>query len=422
MLKPQTFDDGIRRKLAFSSGNSHYFAPRSLYRAIKAFFQTEPDSACRYGSLLSSDCYEGLTSLEGVRVKLVDYTNPDDAHWQTNDCHGKISAQLAALVGGEPHKPLQFRLAYDHARWQDGNEQSALVNFLAKGTVIVEDSLTTQQGYDLVLDISSIKGIDKQQLKTLIPTGDYELPRAVLGNRQNATANQYNNSWQFTVCYSADAIAQDFGPATARQLAKLMPLRDNPLALRQWILDEYDQKKQQHPIDDEADVETAWLGDEGEAADDPSLIRILRTDTLGLLLNAPKVQQFMQTYLRRKIADLAIKGGYRHQSGMAMPSNDLRPGHVCIPHLPAGETVIVARSPIPDKDHIRKYHNIHLPHLTRYKNTVWMNPDDAARHHQGDFDGDQMIVSLASKLPMITRETRWANDPHRDFPEVIPIL
>ncbi len=71
-----------------------------------------------------------------------------------------------------------------------------------------------------------------------------------------------------------------------------MPLRDNPLALRQWILAEYDHKKQQHPIDDEAEIETAWLGDEGEAADDPSLIQILPrqrpSESVMLLRIAPK--------------------------------------------------------------------------------------------------------------------------------------
>lgn len=418
MLKPQNFDDGIKRKLAFSSGNNHYFAPKRLYQQIKAFFATELDGRCRYGSLLSSNCYQGLTPVKNLRVKIVDYTHPNDARWQTNDCHGKISSRLAKLIGGQPNLPFQFRLAYNRNRYPGA--EAPQINFLAKGTVLVDDSLTTEQGYDLVLDVSSIKGIHKARLQSLILTGDkgdYELPRAVIGNRQNATANLYNNSWQFTICYSTEAIDKDLGPATCSELQKLLALRDNPLALRQWILDEHDRKKQEvHLVDDDEpnfdDLESH------DTQDDPNLIQILRADRHGILLNAPKVQQFIHNTLRRKLADLAIKGGYKHPSGMAMPSCDLKPGQVCVPHLPAGETVIVARSPIPDKDHIRKYHNIHLPHLTQYKNTVWMNPHDAASHHQGDFDGDQMTVDLASQLPHISKETRWANDIQRDFPPV----
>jgi len=409
-LKNNAFDDGILRQISFSSGHNHYFAPKDLWRKIKRFFH-EADTACRYGSLLASNCYEGIARIDRpLHIKVVDYSHPGDAPWRTGDCHGKISGELAAQIGGVAHLPLQFRLAYPPL--QSASQSSALTTpFLAKGTLIVDESLTTEQGYDLVLDQSSIKGIPKQDLNAFIPCGDYELSEAVMGNRQNAKATQYSNSWQFTVCYSAEAIAHDFGEQTREAATQLARLQHDPITLRDFILRETERKYQPHPLQDEQLVDAEGIEPEADEVDEPAMIRILRADTQGLLLNTPKVQQFMQDYLRRQFLELATKGAYKHDSGMALPSLELRRGHVCVPHLPPGETVIVTRSPIPSSDNIRKYHNVHLPTLTPYKNTVWMHPDDAAEHHQGDFDGDQMQVSLARKLPAITRETKWADEP-----------
>ena len=100
-LRQRTFSDGIRRKLAFSSGNSYYFADDSLHKKIRRLFATEPDTACRYGSLLVSNCYKGSETFTGLRVKIVDFEDPQYAHYKTGDCHGKISPQLAKQLGGE---------------------------------------------------------------------------------------------------------------------------------------------------------------------------------------------------------------------------------------------------------------------------------------------------------------------------------
>jgi hypothetical protein len=70
---------------------------------------------------------------------------------RTGDCHGKISPRLAAMLGGKDHTPFQFRLA-------NSSVNSPLPPFIAKGTVAIDGHRTTNRGYDLVLDRSSIKG------------------------------------------------------------------------------------------------------------------------------------------------------------------------------------------------------------------------------------------------------------------------
>lgn len=54
-LRNRDFGDSIKRYLAFSSGKNYYFGDASLTRQIRDLFATEPDAACRYGSLLASD-------------------------------------------------------------------------------------------------------------------------------------------------------------------------------------------------------------------------------------------------------------------------------------------------------------------------------------------------------------------------------
>ena len=420
LLRPRTFEDGVKRDLAFSSGDTYYFADRNLRDKIGQFFESEPDTACRYGSLLSSNCYESVTRLPNVKVKIVDFTDPQYAEFKTGDCHGKASLRLAQELGGAADKPFQFRFAWNKARFDDGKGTAPDPSFLAKGTLTVAAALTSDHEgeYDLILDRSSIKGIKKSELKDLLPCGDYVFPRAVLGNRQNAEATEYNNSWQFTSCFSPAAIAKDFGPATQAEAEYLAQLQDNPIALKKHILVEYDKQKEKQTEAARERWQESKGADAGEDTEpdfskaDAAMIRHMKADTRHEYLTSPKVAEYMKRYLKKKWANLAINGGYKHSSGMAQPTDLLQPGQVCIPHLPTGE-VIVTRNPIPSIDNIRRYENVHIPELCQKKNTVWMRPDEAEKHHQADFDGDQMVVDHVSRLPNIAREVSKANGPNQ---------
>ncbi|MEP0873860.1 hypothetical protein NDA01_29565 [Trichocoleus desertorum AS-A10] len=201
-LRERGFADSIQRRLAFSSGNSYYFADDDLRKKLRRLFATEPDAACRYGSLLVSNCYRRSDTLENLRVKIVDFNDPEYARYKTGDCHGKISPQLARHLGGEQNCPFQFRFAW-RRQWAEGSEENCSpASFLSKRTLLPDVQLTDADGYDVIMDRSSIKGIKKARLDELIPCGDYEFPQAAMGNRGNARATSYDNSWQFIALHS----------------------------------------------------------------------------------------------------------------------------------------------------------------------------------------------------------------------------
>jgi hypothetical protein len=420
-LKTRTFKDGIRRKLVFSSGKNYFFADDSLRKKINRLFATEPDTACRYGSLLVSNCYKGSDTFTNLRVKIVDFTDPQYADDKTGDCHGKISPRLAQQLGGERNCPLQFRFAWMKYWAEADNYQSPKTSFLAKGTFLPDAKLTDAQGYDIIMDISSIKGIKKSHLKDLIPCGEYEFPQAVIGNRGNAKATSYDNSWQFTIWYSEAAVKEDFSQPTQDKAQALADLQRNPLALAKYIVQQYDkQQRSQQEQSEEAVNEVE--GDANQQVQESRWISLLRSDKYGQLIETPKFRKFATDYVANQWRDLAIKSGYSHSSGMAMPcdacggrSHRLPRGTVCVPHLPEGD-VILTRYPIVNSDNIRLYRNIHDPELKKTRNVVWIHPKDAEEYHQADFDGDQLMVSPASKLPNIAKETLRAGEPGRFEP------
>jgi RNA dependent RNA polymerase len=410
-LRSRNFADGTSRRLTFSSGNSYYFADDDLCKKIRRMFATEPDTACRYGSLLVSNCYKGSDTLENLRVKIVDFNDPEYAHYKTGDCHGKISPQLAYQLGGEQNCPFQFRFAW-RKQWAEEHEESCpRVSFLSKGTLLPDARLTDAEGYDIIMDRSSIKGIKKVRLDELVPCGDYEFPQAAMGNRGNARATSYDNSWQFTIWYSEDAVRQDLKQPTEQKAKVLADLQRNPLALARYIVQEYDKEQQRRQERSEEDFEDED-GNANSQVQESRWISLLRSDKYGQLVETPKFRKFATDYVAGRWRDLAIKSGYSHSSGMAMPSDDLPRGTVCVPHLPEGD-VILTRYPIVNSDNIRLYHNSHDPELKKTRNVIWINPKDAEEHHQADFDGDQLMVSSASQLPNLAKETLRAGEPGR---------
>ncbi|MDJ0708576.1 MAG: hypothetical protein QNJ46_35365, partial [Leptolyngbyaceae cyanobacterium MO_188.B28] len=412
-LKNQRFKDGVERWLIFSSGDNYYFADKPLAQQIRRLFKTEPDTAFRYGSLLTSECYDGSHRLENLKVKLVDFKDPQYAQFRTGDCHGKISPHRIKELGGRRGRPFQFRLGY-RALWSQGSEQSPQLDFLAKGTLLADKQLTDDQGYDLILDRSSIKGVNKAQLDQLLPCGDYFLPKAAMGNRSNAQVRPYQNSWQFNLWYSEQAVLADCGHPTRQSLNELTGLMKRPLALLNHLVERSDQQ-QHRALDDES-----LLDESTHSSTEPRMISISRADKYGQLLYHPKVVDFIARQTRNEFVNAAVRTGLKHSSGMAMPAPDehqggLKRGQVCVPHLPEGE-VILTRYPIVNSDNIRRYINVHHPTLSRTRGVVWIRPEDCKTYHQGDFDGDQLVVTPAAQLPHIAKETLRAGEPGRFKP------
>jgi len=440
-LRPRTFDDGEKRQLAFSSGNSYFLANDELRAKIGELFATEKDTACRYGSLLTSECLKGLETLENLRIKIVDFTEPltdgkgniqkdsegniqyKYAEYQTGDCHGKISPRVAVILGGERNRPLQFRFAW-RKDWAEEETDNSLPSFLAKGTLLPDRYLTEDKGYDIIMDRSSIKGINKDLLQETVPCGDYEFPLVVMGNRGNAKETEYDSSWQFAIWYSEEALKKDVVPATREKAEELANLQRNPLALAKFIVEEYDRKQARAAEQAENELTTDESDDEkqdkGKEKQELRMITLLRNDEFGQMIDSPIVAEFMRNYVANRWRDLAIKGGINYDSGMAQPAQashqnperGLNRGEVCVPHLPEGDTIIT-RYPIVSGDNIRIYTNVHKPALTKHKGTVWIRPEDAEEYHQADFDGDQMVAIVAAKVPNIAAETLRAGEPSR---------
>ncbi|MEA5470067.1 hypothetical protein VB714_14400, partial [Spirulina sp. 06S082] len=425
-LKGIDFGDGIPRRVAFSSGNSIYFADRKLSKQLNEPFKTQPDTACRYGSLLVSSCNEGAIAFHSsdgqpLRVKIVDWESNDPAEreeaqkFSTGDCHGKISPRLAKAMGGKGNRPFQFRFAWMQ-KWQNpAHPHTPPVSFLAKGTFLPDRALTEDLGYDLILDKSSIKGLTKEARDRHIPCGDWELPEAVIGNRGNAKVQAYENSWQFSIWYSQAALQADIVPPTITEAQKLAEIQKDPLKLARYLVEQYDKKARL------VGEQNAIEGEESEQQErsESATISLLRSDRYGQLLDFPKVADFMRSQLAKRWQDLALKGAIHHGSAMAQPCDDLKPGTIVAPHLKDGEEAIVTRYPIVSKDNIRRYvvDNRQRPDLLRYRGCAFIRPDQAMQHHQCDFDGDQLVITPVSRVPRLAAETRHANEG-REFAPV----
>ncbi|MGK7875427.1 MAG: hypothetical protein AB4426_19640 [Xenococcaceae cyanobacterium] len=422
-LKGIDFGDGIARRVAFSSGNNIYYADAQLSKKLLEPFKTQADHACRYGSLLVSTCTEGAHLLDSredgkpLRVKIVNFEsdNPiereEAAQYRTGDCHGKISPRLGKKLGWTDNQPFQFRFSWIN-KWSQADSHTPDTSFLAKGTLLPDAELTDDQGYDLIIDRSSVKGIAKEQIDHLLPCGDYEFPQAVLGNRGNAKVQEYENSWQFSIWYSEAAIKADIVEPTKAEARKLAALQSDPIKLKNYLVEQHDKKAAFTSVQKESDAADLDEDSEENQRNESRTISLLRHDKYGQLLDFPKVASFMRDQLAKKWRDLAIKGAVHHGSAMAQPCDDLKPGTIVAPHLKHGTEVIVTRYPIVSKDNIRRYtvDNKQKPKLLRYKGCAFIRPDQAMQHHQCDFDGDQLVITPADKLPHIAKETRHANE------------
>ncbi|MGB3204220.1 MAG: hypothetical protein WBB28_04465 [Crinalium sp.] len=418
-LKRREFDDGIERRIMFSSGGSNYFGDQELFSKVSALFKTEPDTACRYGSLLVSNCMEGSAEVENLRVKIVDYEDPKYAEFKTGDCHGKISPALAEEIGGSDNRATQFRFVWLES-WDTKNAESNAPSesFLAKGTLLPDPELTDDKGYDLILDRSSIKGINKAKIKDLIPCGDYEFPKAILGNRENSEVGQAKNSWQlFGIWASEEAQRLDLVPETKRQAEKLASLQQDPLKLRDYLIEKYDKRKEfsRSTEEEELDPDTNDEDSDGKKQkQEMRFISLLRADEYGQMLQNPAMVEFLQNSVAKEWKELAINTGVRLTSGMVLPCPDIPEGTICAKHLPDGEDIVLTRYPVLNKDNIRKYTNDtgSYPELTKYEGIIWVNPNDFSKYHQGDFDGDKAVTIPASKIPNIAKELlRAGEDP-----------
>lgn len=426
-LSEVQFDDGIPRRVTFSSGNNVYFADKILSRKIQQFFPSQPDHACRYGSLLVSSCNEGANLLDNqqdnrpLRIKVVDFDSQDPSEqkqareiFKTSDCNGKISPRLAKILGGKRNTPFQFRLAW-MKEWTDEQHHCPGISFLAKGTFLPDRQATEAKGYDLILDRSSVKGIAKEQLSQLLPCRDYELTKVAIGNRENAQQRIYDSSWQLLIWYSKEALQKDIIPATRAEAHQLAKLQQDPLKLARYIVEQYDKRATFAAQQSENHFDWEEEKEQQAKRSESRMISLLKADKYGQLLDHPKIADFLRSQLAKSWRDLAVKGGVKLTGIMAQPAYDIQPGTIIAPHLKDGTEVLITRYPIVCKDNIRKYlvdnKQAAATKLKHYRGCIFIHPSQAMTNHQCDFDGDNLVLIEANKIPHIAAETRQANEP-----------
>ena len=435
-LESLEFPDSVERFETFGSGSNVYYTDKKMKEKLQRFFKTDSETAFRYGSLLTSSCLTGVKTFDAhanddtkpLRIKIVDSESSDPEQlevarqFQTGDCHGKISPSLAKQLNASPNCPFQFRMAW-MKDWATQDSKTPNADFLAKGTFLPDKAQTDDKGYDLILDRSSIKGVNKKKLDRLIPCGDFELSKVVIGNRSNAKVQKYENSWQLLQWCSEDTLRKDIVPETSKAAKKLASIQDNPFALRNYIIEQHDRQKEILAAKEEENS----LNEEGNSSEEKQersesrLISLLRADRHGQLLDHPKMASFMRDQVARRWTNLAIKGAINHGSAMAQPCDELKKGTIVAPHLKNGTEVMVTRYPIISKDNIRRYtvDNEQKPELKKYKGCAFIRPDQAMEHHQCDFDGDQLVITPTSIMPNMASEFRHANDPEKDFKPVV---
>jgi hypothetical protein len=448
-------------EVLLASGGTVFMAqPEVVAQVRDRFFASQPDHCCRYGSLLVSSCKEGIANLkQPITVKIVDFEHENEMErkiakdLRVGDCHGKISPHLAEMLGGKPERTSNrgYDLVLDRSSvkgWAKNTGPMKVSQINNQWKLTPKANLNQQQVTDLsyLPQILQNQGVNyqtdnhgsyilnnpsKQALDTLanvydwgsdrLACGVYQIPELVMGNNSNAQLQDYKNSWQLMQWYSPEAIEQDIVPPTIAEAEYLKSVQNDYRLLAHYLVANHDRKQELKNLDEEEGVENQDQNEFG-------LIEVLRADTRGELANHPKIVAFCQEQLRNRWAELATKGANTLESAMAQPA-DLKPGTVAASHLINGTEVIVTRYPIINKDNIRRYlvDNEQAPELMNSKGCIFINPDDAMKYHQCDFDGDQLVCSPVDLFPTIAQETRTAqahldsegNDINRDFNPVI---
>ena len=475
-----------KNSFILSSGATQIWGPKAIADKIHQAYFEEKENSVRYGSLLLSNCLNGLVEQSELRVLIVDDESQDPhqrqlaSQYKLGDCHGRISSEIASQLKTEHN--LQYRFT---ALPSDSGP-----TFLAKGTTIDKD------GFDVVLPRSSIKGYAKntgqvkvhsqengnwkigvkpgsfnspdqtktwllnlsnylqdnginhsgnidptnpeatiielvqpnaQQLDKFaaeyqlgidrVATGSMRLPKAVLGNMENASIQVFQDSWQFNQFFSKEAVAQDILPLVIEEADYIANIQNDPPSLKQYIVDRHNIQSKQ--LDQEE-------SDETETGITNTVIEILKSDIFGQLQNHPKVADFVRQQLQNEWKRLATKGAVDLEAATAIPG-DIKKGTIIAPHLKDGEQVILTRYPIINGDNIRTFTvDNSQPGALEYldeQGIFVIRQDQFALYQQGDHDGDKAVLIPAHRMPSIAAEclpaAKEGEQEQFRFPQVI---
>ncbi len=425
-------DNGM--SLQFANGKRMYFSDKEVRKEI---YPVESDGAV-YGSLPFTSCKDFL-EIKNALVLVIDHETgmssadgknnvvaPESGKHLVSDSWGQISQKLATQMTGDKHTPFQFRLGI---KPQEGSP----VYRIGKGTFApYNPSDTTLEGYekilgkyDLIIPTSSFKG---RKGETAIAPGEYTLTVGVALKVQ-AEYSRFSLGTQI-LCNYPEGVKTDIFPVVDAQAEELARVQNDSRALaRRFVESERARRNgsEQTPEDEEGLIDD-WIGTAFEVelsttsgkSERIPLSELIEEDLANhsQFLEHPKVVASLRQFVVNEWRDIATGRSIRVNSGLAQPCRKLKEDEVCIPILPDGEKVIVTRTPTLNSNGVLVMTNKLLPELGSMHGVVYIHPDTAARHLQGDFDGDRLAFERASRFPTLAAEIAKSLRPENRYPEV----
>ncbi len=423
------------KSLQFSSGERMYFADENVGKKL----YPKPSDRAAYGNLPFTPC-QSVKEIQ-AKILIVDDQTGENGHFfgkdtakkWFGDCFGRISKHLCDELTGQAGRPFQFRLGIKP-------QQECSVYRIAKGTLaptvletLIPDSKVEQEkneqgqilikkGIDVVLPTSSFKGRKGEEA---IAPGIYDLTLGI-GVKTLARYRPHSLGTQFLVNYPR-GVKKDILPILQEQAEQLMQAQQNVYGLAKYYVETYEQQQvlRQQPGEGteswEALFEKAFSKAPIEQQEHMLLYRLLKTDLEHhcQLLEHPKIIDQLQQFLRQRWLDIATGRSIKFHSGLAQPSLQLAENEVWVPFLPDGEEIVVSRSPLLNSNGVIVLTNRRIIDSTAKEGTVYIHPDTAAKHLQGDFDGDFLFFASAKEYPTLTTEIKEALEPTQRYPNII---
>jgi hypothetical protein len=149
------------------------------------------------------------------------------------------------------------------------------------------------------------------------------------------------------------------------------------------------------------------------------MYRLIKNDVHYQLLEHPKVISVLNDHLQNEYSEAATGRFVKFKGALLQPSLNLKEDEFCDPYLPDGAEVIVTRSPLVNSNGVIVLTNKHLPELMHFQGVAWMHPVTAAKHLQGDFDGDRVAYALSKDFPTLAAEVKEKNKAENRYADVV---
>jgi hypothetical protein len=418
---PEELQKITSKTLQFANGNKFYFADGSLRDLI---FPIASDAAA-YGSIPFTGNLS-FSEVENARILVIDDETgengiglePEVAKKLVGDCFCKIDTRLHSSLGGEENTAFQFRLGFKAQANDD-------VYRIAKGTMSPQDLSEIGSGYDLILAKSAFKGRKGTENREIEP-GEHTLTVGI-GIKTHAYYGEHSLGPQFLVNFP-QSVRQDILPRLEARLSELYSIASDPIKIAQDYL-QVTEKRYQYQIknntnflelEDLSSEEAEAMLEMAAAQENQEIIyHLIKHDVHYQLLEHPKIVQVLNDHLQNQYREAATGRFVKFKGALLQPSLDLNQNEFCDPNLPDGAEVIVTRSPLVNSNGVITLTNKHLPELMHLNGVAWMHPATAAKHLQGDFDGDRVAYALARDFPTLAAEVKEKNLPQNRYADVV---